>query len=223
MLSLIACLLGLGLMVLPGLLVSKYLIVEDKAGRLAIGIVLSFCMLILGGLLIAFTGRLDKIHWLGLIAVLIFVGSLVSGGLTRASRELGPSLRWPSRHAIVPTCCCLTALGLSVLAYRKAVTDEATVVEFPVIEMWMLESRLGQTMKIGLQNRVPAETSLAIEISWNDMIIEKWPAVSLAPGETLVRETVLPSYKGSGKILARLFRDADREKVINEVSLSLVR
>lgn len=223
MLSLITGIVGLGLMFLPGLLVSRYLIVEDKAARLAIGIVLGFCMLILGGLLIALTGRLDKLHWLGLIAVLILVGALVSGVLTRVSHELGTTLIWPSRHAIVPIFCCLTALGLSVLAYRKAVTDEGTVVEFPVIEMWMLKARLGQTMKIGLKSRLATEVNLAIEVSWNDKIIEKLPAVSLAPGETLVRETVLPSYKGSGRILARLFRDTDRGKAINEVSLSLVR
>ncbi|MGH1573712.1 hypothetical protein ACRAWG_27515 [Methylobacterium sp. P31] len=217
--SIIAGVLGICVMLLPGVLLSGEFVRGDAVTRICIGILLGLSIIVVSGVILGSVGLLSASGWICMLALLIAAAYSVVRRRTPISM-FADKARWHLGSDGAWRClACIVALLIGFGAYFRAVGEESGNVEFPVIEMWVLDQSYKNLMTVGLRNRESSDVELSVEAEMDGKFLFEWTTFKLRPGEALVRERVLPNSVGNSKIIARLFRGRDRGKVINEASL----
>jgi hypothetical protein len=107
-------------------------------------------------------------------------------------------------------------------AYALAIHDEVSQQEFKYTEFWMLPSADGGRLAVGVRSAEAEEQRFDLEITLDGRTFAAFRSLTLAPGESWVREIPVPVLSTPQKAGARLYRPEDN-RLYRSVSALLPR
>jgi hypothetical protein len=172
---------------------------------------------IAGGFTLNAAGLLTPLGW-----AVWFWAVAVGASLVAAGRRDAPALPpWPGPaglrlwHGAVLALAMLVATG----AYALAIRDEASQHQFKYTEFWMLPSADGDRLAIGVRSAEAQDQRFNLEITLDGHPFAAFSSLTVAPGETWVREIPVPVLSTPQKAGARLYRPEDKRLYRNVSAL----
>jgi hypothetical protein len=162
---------------------------------------------IAGGFALNAAGSLSPLGWAFWFWAVTVGASLVAAG-SRDAPALPP---WPAPagfrlwHGAMLALAMLVATG----AYALAIRDEVSQQQFKYTEFWMLPSADGGRLAIGVRSAEAQDQRFDLEITLDGSTFAAFRSLTVAPGETWVREIPVPVLSTLQKAGARLYRPED--------------
>jgi uncharacterized membrane protein len=211
-------LLGLPLaLFLPGYALAAALVPGSPgwAERLAQSLGLSLALTVLGGFVLnALPGGLQPTSWLVLLAGVTLAGALAAIVRRRGASSVAHTpVRVGPMAAIALAVALLGAVGAVGVARSGADGQAAS----GFTQLWMQPDETGAVV-IGVRSMEPAPVAYTVRLESGGALLQEWPAVQLAPGETW--ETAASWAVPSGATLeAALYRADQPDAAYRQVTL----
>lgn len=170
--------------------------------RLTASIALPLVVLILGGLLLVFSGiQLSQQSWLGLVGLVLIATNVI------ALSESDPSPRWKLPRSRRSSAFFALALGQVALAAGLAVAGARTAPQTPFTQLTLTHPQLADSVIIGLANHELSDETYRVEALVDGEIVTTWLLTPLPRGERWSERLPLPSSWQN--VVARVYRLPD--------------
>jgi hypothetical protein len=188
--------------------------------HLAYAIGASLATGIAGGLAINAAGLLSPLGWAVWFWAVAVGASLVAAGRRDAS-DLPPWLG-PAGVRLWHGAALALAMLVATGAYALAIRDEASQQQFKYTEFWMLPSADGGRLAVGVRSAETQDQRFDLEITLDGRPFAAFRSLTVASGETWVREIQVPILATPQKAEARLYRPEDN-RLYRSVSALVLR
>lgn len=206
----------------PGYLLADLVFKRDRLAAMLMGVVLSICMNIVGGMALGYLGYITSFGW-SLWFCILFIGCLhlhmaFSADIERvAPAPIAPEPIGAMNSSLVSSLCAsVLILGG---AYWIAIESEASDSQFSFIEFSMLPSDAPSQLTLTISNEELGAQAFRIEVSTDGVTTAVWSTDVVQPGQKVQFPVVVaPTAR---RIVARLFRRDVPNHIIRLVSRDL--
>lgn len=209
----------------PGYLLSSLFFKHDRLAAILIGVLISVCLVIFGGLLIGFLGQINQTGfslWFCIIfSVCFFIHHRLGFNLPiqGAPEYLSPRpVKSFNGFLIMALVFSSSLIGG---AYWMAIRSEAADSQFSFIEFWLLPGDISSELVVGLSNEEGRPQAFRIEVSADGITIAALTTEVLKSGQTI--QSKISFTPGAGRVSAKLFRRDDSTHVLRFVSRDVSR
>ena len=187
-----------------------------------LAVALSLALTVLCGLGLNAIGRLTPAGWALALAGATVLFVLAALARRPAGLPAGLELRVSGFEALGPwwnriafAVAAALALGAVLLARHGAEAQH----EYRYTEFWMVAAPGDHPSlaTLGLFNAEQATATYGVDILLDGKLVDRWPPITLQPGETRTASLDLPQKALGGRVEAQLYRDGDRDTVYRKV------
>ncbi|HEU4945074.1 MAG TPA: DUF1616 domain-containing protein [Solirubrobacterales bacterium] len=189
---------------------------------LLFSVALSLAILVLGSLLLNYTGGIYPLSW-AVLLLLVVLGACRAAALRRGGAGGAP--RWPRLHPQGPQAMMLLGAGVAMVA--ALVLGLSTVPAEDAIgysQLWVLPAAGsgGSEVQVGVRSQEQASVAFDLRVKLGTQRVVR-RSFTLAPGETrLLRLRAPPGSSGTVPVIATLLRHNRPFSVYRRVKGSLV-
>jgi hypothetical protein len=164
---------------------------------------------IAGGFVLNAAGSLTPLGWAVWFWAVATAAALVAAG--RRDAPALPASPAPARFRLEQGAALVLAVLVATGAYALAVRDEATYREFEYTEFWMLPSVNSEPgrLTVGIRSAETQAQRFDVEVILDGQLFAVFRSLTIAPGDTWVREIPVPVLETRQRAEARLYRPDD--------------